>query len=66
LAEKELEYNTSSGFVVNSTYCSMKRAWTGFRIAYREGNQEKMNYYLEGIKKFEKQLNHPVTVYLTF
>ena len=26
------------------------------RIAYREGDQEKMNYYAEGIQKFERQL----------
>jgi hypothetical protein len=65
LAVKELGYSTSSGFVVNRTYCSMKSG-LDLEFAYREGNQEKMNYYLEGIQKFEKQLNHPVTVYLIF
>jgi hypothetical protein len=43
------------------TYRSMKRAWIGFRIAYREGNEEKMKYYAEGIQKFERQLGHAVS-----
>lgn len=43
------------------TYRSLKRAWIGFRIAYREGNEEKMKYYAEGIQKFERQLGHAVS-----
>ena len=43
------------------TYRSLKRAWIGFRIAYREGNQEKMNYYVEGIQKFERRLGRTVS-----
>jgi hypothetical protein len=43
------------------TYRSLKRAWIGFRIAYREGNLEKMNYYAEGIQKFERQLGRTVS-----
>ena len=50
-----------SDFAVDSTYRGLKKSCTGFRIAYREGNQEKMNYYLEGIQKFEKQPDHPVS-----
>jgi len=56
-----LIYWQSSRFVENKTYRSLKRAWIGFRIAYREGNHEKMNYYAEGINKFERQLGHAVS-----
>jgi hypothetical protein len=48
-------------FTVKSTYRGLKRAWIGFRIACQEGNQEKMNYYAEGIQKFERQLGRTVS-----
>ncbi len=51
-----LAYRLPSGFAVRSTYRGLKKAWIGFRIAYRDGDQEKMNYYAEGIQKFEIQL----------
>jgi hypothetical protein len=56
-----MAYRLPSGFTVKSTYRGLKKAWTGFRIAYREGNQEKMEYYVEGINKFEKSLGRPVS-----
>jgi hypothetical protein len=46
---------------VKSTYRGLKKAWIGFRIAKREGDIDKMKYYAEGIQKFEKQLNRPVS-----
>ena len=56
LVNINLAYRLPSGFAVKSTYRGLKKAWVGFRIAYREGDQEKMNYYAEGIQKFERQL----------
>jgi hypothetical protein len=56
-----LIYWQSSRFAENRTYQSLKRAWIGFRIAYREGNEEKMKYYAEGIQKFERQLDRGVS-----
>ena len=53
----------SSRVAENKIYRSLKRAWIGFRIAYREGNEEKMKYYAEGIQKFERQLGHAVSNY---
>ncbi|CAN5302407.1 hypothetical protein BH18THE2_BH18THE2_25890 [soil metagenome] len=54
-------YWQSSRFAENKTYRSLKRACIGFRITYREGNEEKMKYYAEGIQKFERQLGHAVS-----
>jgi hypothetical protein len=56
-----LIYWYSSKFAETKTYRSLKRAWIGFRIAYREGDEEKMKYYVDGINKFEKQLGHAVS-----
>jgi hypothetical protein len=46
---------------VKSTYRGLKKAWMGFRIAKQAGDQDKMKYYAEGIQKFGKQLNRPVS-----
>ena len=46
---------------MKNTYRGLKKAWIGFRIAKQTGDQEKMKYYAEGIQKFEKQLNLPVS-----
>jgi hypothetical protein len=32
-------------------------------MAKREGNQDKMKYYAEGIQKFERQLRLPVSTF---
>jgi hypothetical protein len=45
------------------THRTLKRAWIGFRIEYREGDHEKMNYYAEDIQKFEKQLGLALTTF---
>ena len=52
---KHLEY------VERRTYCSLKRAWIGFKIAKQHGNHDKMKYYAEGIQKFQTQLRLPVS-----
>jgi hypothetical protein len=46
---------------VKSTYRGLKKSWIGLRIAKQEGDRDKMKYYAEGIQKFEKQLNRPVS-----
>jgi hypothetical protein len=56
-----LIYWQSSRFAENKAYRSLKRAWIGFRIAYREGDEEKMKYYVAGINKFERQLGRAVS-----
>ena len=43
------------------TYRGLKKAWIGFRIAKQAGDNDKMKYYAEGIQKFEKILNRPVS-----
>jgi hypothetical protein len=49
-------------FAERRTYRSLKRAWIGFRITYRR-KEKQMNYYAEGIQKFEKQLGLAVTTF---
>jgi hypothetical protein len=44
-------------------YRGLKRAWIGFKIAKKEGNHDKMEYYAEGIQKFERQLRFPVSAF---
>jgi hypothetical protein len=44
-------------------YRGLKRAWIGFKIAKKEGNQDKMKYYAEGVQKFERQLRLPVSAF---
>jgi hypothetical protein len=46
---------------VKSTYRGLKKAWIGLRIAKQAGDKDKMKYYAEGIQKFEKQLNLPIS-----
>jgi hypothetical protein len=48
-------------YVERRTYRSLKRAWTGFKIAKRDADHDKMKYYAEGINKFERQLRLPVS-----
>jgi hypothetical protein len=50
-----------SGYTIRSTYHGLKKAWIGYKIAKREDDHDKMLYYSEGIKKFQKQLNLPVS-----
>ena len=45
---------------MKSTYRGLKKAWIGFRIAKRIGDNDKMKYYAKGIQKFQKQLNAPL------
>jgi hypothetical protein len=49
------------GYIERRTYRSLKRAWIGFKIAKKEGNQEKMKYYAEGVQKFQRQLGLAVS-----
>ena len=46
---------------MKSTYRGIKKAWIGLRIAKQAGDIDKMKHYAEGIQKFEKQLNRPVS-----
>jgi hypothetical protein len=48
-------------YVERRTYRSLKRAWTGFKIAKRDADPDKMKYYAEGINKFERLLRLPVS-----
>jgi hypothetical protein len=50
-------------YIDRRTYRSLKRAWIGFKIAKKEGNHDKMEYYAEGIQKFERQLRLPVSAF---
>jgi hypothetical protein len=50
-----------SGYTIRSTYHGLKKAWIGYKIAKREGDYDKMVYYSEGIKKFQGELNLPVS-----
>lgn len=35
------------------TYRSLKRAWTGFKIAKKDGDLDKMKYYTEGYRSLK-------------
>ena len=48
-------------YVERRTYRSLKRAWTGYKIAKKDAYRDKMKYYAEGIQKFERQLRLPVS-----
>jgi hypothetical protein len=46
------------GFTERRIYGSLKRAWIGFIIAYRESNQEKLNYYAAEINKLQGRIGY--------
>jgi hypothetical protein len=50
-------------YIDRRTYRSLKRARIGFKIAKKDGDQDKMKYYAEGIQKFERQLRLPVSTF---
>jgi hypothetical protein len=56
-----LVYWDPQEYVKRRTYRSLKRAWTGYKIAKKDGDHDKMKYYAEGIQKFERQLRLPVS-----
>jgi hypothetical protein len=56
-----LIYWNPPDYVERRIYRSLKRAWTGFKIAKKDGDHDKMRYYAEGIQKFERQLHLPVS-----
>jgi hypothetical protein len=58
-----LIYWNPQEYVERRTYCSLKRAWIGFKVAKREGNHDKMKYYAEGVQQFERQLRLPVSAF---
>jgi archaellum component FlaC len=51
-------------YIDRRTYRSLKRAWTGYKIAKKDGDHDNMKYYAEGIQKFERQLHLPVSNFL--
>jgi hypothetical protein len=59
--ECQLGYRIHVEYVEKRTYRSLKRAWTGFKIAKKDGDLDRMIYYAEGIQKFERQLRLPVS-----
>jgi hypothetical protein len=52
-----------SGYTIRSTYRGLKKAWCGYKIAKREDDYDKMLFYSEGIKKFQRELNLPVSTF---
>jgi hypothetical protein len=56
-----LIYWLPSEYAEKRTHHSLRRAWIGFKIAKQKGNHDKMNYYAEGIQKFQRQLRLPVS-----
>jgi hypothetical protein len=61
--DANLIYWDPQEYVERRTYRSLKRAWTGFKIAKKDGDHDKMKYYAEGIQKFETQLRLPVSTF---
>jgi hypothetical protein len=59
-----LVYWDPQEYVKRRTYRSLKRAWTGFKIAKKDADRDKMKYYAEGIQKFERRLRLPVSTFL--
>ena len=58
-----MTYSNCPEYLERGTYSSLKRAWTGFKIAKKVGEHDKMKYYAEGIQKFERQLRLPVSIF---
>jgi hypothetical protein len=50
-----------SGFIERSTRKGLKKSWTGYKIARAKGDYDKMIYYAEGIRKFQRQLDAPLS-----
>ena len=46
---------------MKSTYLGLRKAWIGYKIAKAKGDRDKMIYYAEGIHKFQRQLNVPLS-----
>ena len=46
---------------MKSTDLGLRKAWIGYKIAKAKGDRDKMIYYAEGIHKFQKQLNAPLS-----
>jgi hypothetical protein len=59
--DANLIYWDPQEYVKRRTYRSLKRAWTGFKIAKKDADCDKMKHYAEGIQKFERQLRLPVS-----
>lgn len=55
--ERNLTYSLYPGFAVKRTCYRLKSAWIGLKTAYREGNNEKMNYYVKGMQKVLKAVD---------
>jgi hypothetical protein len=59
--ERNLTYSLYPGFAVKRTCHKLKSVWIDFRTAYRECNNEKMNYYAEGMQKVLKAVEQQQT-----
>jgi hypothetical protein len=51
-----LVYWDPQEYVERRAYGSLKKAWTSFKIAKKDGDHDKMKYYAKGIQKPERQL----------
>jgi hypothetical protein len=45
-----------SGYTVLQTWKGLSKVWTGYKIAKRKGEHEKLKYYASGIQKLQREL----------
>jgi hypothetical protein len=55
-----------SGYNNTETWGALKKCWKGYKIAKSESDYKNMEYYANGIRKFERELNISVTDFPQF
>jgi hypothetical protein len=45
-----------SGYTVLQTWKGLSKVWTGYKIAKRKGELEKLKYYVSGIQRLQREL----------
>ncbi len=55
-----------SGFYDTETWGGLRKCWTGYKIAKSEDDNEDMEHYAKGIRKFQRELNISVSEFPQF
>jgi hypothetical protein len=55
-----------SGYYDTESWGGLRKCWKGFRIAKVDGDTKKMEYYAEGIRKFQRELKISVSEFPRF
>jgi len=55
-----------SGFYDTETWGGLRKCWKGFKIAKSDGDTKNMEYYANGIRKFQRELKKSVSEFPQF